>query len=161
MSLLREGILRSLGYVTTSNTEPMTKLRLRAVLENVSLAVDFVARLGEAAGFEGQELYQIQVAVDEACANIVQHAYAAMDPGDMEISCYLEGSSFVIQIQDWGQSFEPGDVADPDVDAPLEERNLGGLGLFLMRQFMDAVEFTDRRDGGNELTMVKRLPGAP
>jgi serine/threonine-protein kinase RsbW len=153
--------LRSLGYVDINYIEPQTTLRMRAVLENVSLAVDFVAKWGEAAGFQGQDLYTIQVAVDEACANIVQHAYAGMEPGDLEISCHLEGTAFVVQIQDWGKSFEPDSIADPDVEAPLEKRNLGGLGLFLMRQFMDNVQFITSPGGGNRLLMFKRLPGAP
>lgn len=135
-------------------------LKVKALLENVPLAIDFVTRLATAGGLDAQALYQVQVSVDEVCANIVHHAYAGMEPGDMEISCYFDDCAFVIQVHDWGQRFEPNEVADPDLSAPLDERSLGGLGLFLVRQFMDHIKFTFDEERGNRLTMVKRLQGA-
>jgi serine/threonine-protein kinase RsbW len=133
-------------------------LRLKAVLQNVPDAIDFVTHSARAAGFNSQGIHEIQVAVDEACANIVQHAYAGMEAGDMEISCHVAGRTFVVRVHDWGKSFSPDDVADPDVDAPLEERILGGLGLFFIRQFMDEVRFSFDPILGNALFMSKVLP---
>ena len=72
--------------------------------------------------------------------------------------CHSEAQGmFVIQIRDWGQSFDPAVIPEPNVDAPLEERPLGGLGLFLIRQSMDDVQFTFDPEHGNELRMEKRL----
>jgi anti-sigma regulatory factor (Ser/Thr protein kinase) len=140
----------------------MTKLaafKMKAVLENIPRAMTCVRETAEAAGLDDRALYQIELAVDEACANIVQHAYQGMEQGDIEISCYQEERNFVIRIRDWGQGFEPEAVPDPDVEAPLEDRSLGGLGLFLIRQFMDEVQFTFNPVEGNELVMVKGLGG--
>ena len=75
----------------------------------------------------------------------------------MEISCKLEGQAFIVSVRDWGQIFDPDAVADPDIDAPLEERSLGGLGLYLIRQYMDQVEFEFDPVAGNELRMTKRI----
>jgi serine/threonine-protein kinase RsbW len=80
----------------------------------------------------------------------------------MEISCYLDSSSeagraLVIRVRDWGTGFDPGAVEKPDVDAPLEDRGLGGLGLFLVKQVMDRVTFHFDPERGNELLMFKRL----
>jgi serine/threonine-protein kinase RsbW len=61
-----------------------------------------------------------------------------------------------VVIRDWGTRFDPLAVPTPDVSAPLEERPLGGLGLYLMRQTMDEVGFRFDEDDGNILTMVKR-----
>lgn len=135
-------------------------LRMKAILDNVPQAIDFVARQARAAGCDARCLYQVQVAVDEACANVVGHAYTGMEPGDMEISCRVEEGTLVIQVRDWGQSFDPAGVVLPDVTAPLEERDLGGLGMFLIHQFMDEVAYTFDPERGNELTMRKRLRGA-
>jgi serine/threonine-protein kinase RsbW len=132
-------------------------LRTKAVLENVPEAIDFVAQSARVAGFKDQALCQIQVAVDEACANVVHHAYAGMEPGDMEVSCCLDGQNFVVRVRDWGTSFDPKEVQDPDTSAPLDERTLGGLGLFLIRQFMEQVQYTFDPEMGNELMMTKRL----
>jgi serine/threonine-protein kinase RsbW len=131
-------------------------LRMQAILKNVPLATQCVTRWAEIAGFDERALYEIQLAVDEACANVVHHAYQGMDPGEMEISCSLDEQGLIIQVRDWGRGFDPEDVEEPDVDAPLEERTLGGLGLFLVRQVMDDVEFTFDPQEGNRLRMAKR-----
>lgn len=138
----------------------IAKLRFKAVLENVATAIDCVAKSAREAGFDEGVLYQLQLAVDEACANVVQHAYEGMEAGDMEVSCSFDDECLIIRVRDWGRSFVPEDVPEPDVDAPLEERTLGGLGLFLIRQCMDQVEFSFDAELGNELTMTKRLQGA-
>jgi anti-sigma regulatory factor (Ser/Thr protein kinase) len=137
----------------------LAKLRLRAVLENVPVATECVAAIGRAAGLEDQVLYQIQLAVDEACANIVEHAYHDLEAGDMELVCSLGDGAFTVRVRDWGRGFDPNSVEVPNVGAPLEERSLGGLGLFLVRQMMDSVQFRFDAERGNELVMVKRLPG--
>jgi serine/threonine-protein kinase RsbW len=131
--------------------------KIRALLENVPVATDRVSRVARQAGFDEPAVYQIQLAMDEACANIVQHAYRGMDPGDMEVSCYLDEQALSIRLRDWGRSFSPDDVANPDLEAPLEERTLGGLGLFLIKQVMDQVHYTFDPEQGNELILVKRL----
>jgi anti-sigma regulatory factor (Ser/Thr protein kinase) len=134
-------------------------LRLKAVLDNVPVATLWVAEAARAAGLDRRVVSQIELAVDEVCANVVEHAYAGMDAGEMEVTCALEVEGFVVRVRDWGASFDPGAVDEPDVTAPLEERGLGGLGLFLVRQVMDEVDFSFSRVHGNELVMVKRLEG--
>ena len=130
---------------------------MRAVLENIPLAIDCVTELAKAAGFDEAALFQIQVAVDEACANVVQHAYPDDTAGEMEVSCSLDGHSFVVRVRDWGKFYDPDKVEKPDIEAPLSERSLGGLGLFLIHQYMDQTRYTIHPDAGNELVMVKRL----
>jgi serine/threonine-protein kinase RsbW len=137
-----------------------TTLRLKAILENIPKAIDCVSESAEEAGIDEAIVREIQLAVDEACANVVAHAYENSEPGTMEISCRIDEKSLVIQVRDWGRGFVLEDVPDPDVTAPLEERCLGGLGLFLIRQSMDEVDFVSDPEAGNELTMVKRLPVA-
>lgn len=146
--------------VTSRQHDSMTKLgrlRVRAVLENVPLAIDCVTEWAQKAGFDDRVLYDIQLAVDEACANVVHHAYQGMERGDMEVLCSFDDGVFIIQVRDWGKSFEPDSVEEPDVDAPLEERTIGGLGLFLVKQVMDHVQFTFDPELGNELKMTKGL----
>lgn len=132
-------------------------LRLRALIKNVPLAIDHVTQWAEKAGFDARALYEIQLAVDEACANVVDHAYQGMEPGDFEVSCLLDDLALTIEVCDWGRGFEPQDVELPDVEAPLEERTLGGLGLFIVSKVMDDVEFTFDPRSGNRLRMVKRI----
>jgi serine/threonine-protein kinase RsbW len=133
------------------------KMRLRAVLGSIPHAIDCVGESARAMGFGEKQVHQIQMAVDEACANVVEHAYAGMPPGVMEVECRCEGQDLIVLIRDWGQTFVPEAVPEPDIEAPLEERQLGGLGLYLIRSAMDRAEFTFDPKRGNELVMVKRL----
>jgi serine/threonine-protein kinase RsbW len=132
-------------------------LRIKAILENVSRAMVFVVAEARDAGLEAEAVHHIRLAVDEACANVVEHAYKGLEPGDMEIVCGLEGPEFVVRVRDWGHCFDPDQVAVPDITAPLEERSLGGLGLFLIYQVMDRVEYQSDPHRGNELLMAKRV----
>ncbi|MBN1661103.1 MAG: ATP-binding protein [Anaerolineae bacterium] len=134
-------------------------LRLKAVLENVPVATLWVADAARDVGLDRRTVSQIELAVDEACANVVEHAYAGLEAGEMEVACALDIRGFVVRVRDWGTGFDPEAVDEPDVTAPLEERDLGGLGLFLVRQAMDEVEFHCNTVHGNELVMVKRLEG--
>ncbi|MFC2030946.1 ATP-binding protein, partial [Chloroflexota bacterium] len=145
---------------TTMDTSESEKLRVRAVLENVPVAIDCVTKSARAAGFDEGVLYRIQVAVDEACANVVQHAYRGIEVGDMEICCDLDETGLVIRVRDWGRSFDPDLVEDPNVEAPLEERTTGGLGIFLIRQYMDETRYSFDPEKGNELVMAKRKDGS-
>lgn len=135
----------------------LERFRVQAVMENVPAATQRIAEVAREVGFDEPALYQIELAIDEACANVVEHAYPHGEQGDLEIACYLQGRSFVIRVRDWGTGFDPANVEEPDVDAPLEDRDLGGLGLFLVRQVMDHVMFRFDPQRGNELLMFKRL----
>jgi serine/threonine-protein kinase RsbW len=137
--------------------QQLMSIRLPATLENVPVTMDRVIDTVRLLGLDERTLQQIRLVVDEACANVVTHAYEGMEPGDMEIACYQDGDMLVICVRDWGPGFDLSNVPEPDLGAPLEDRNLGGLGLFLVRHFMDRVEYSCDGGRGNELTMVKRL----
>jgi serine/threonine-protein kinase RsbW len=100
-----------------------------------------------------QTVYNIQLAVQEACANIVNHAYSD-DQGRIGLTLLLDGSPPVmsIELRDAGEPFNPTDTADPDLDIP----QIHGYGVFLMRELMDEVVY-ESRSGANYLRMVKRL----
>jgi len=132
-------------------------LKVQAVLENIPAAMAFIVEAARQAGFDDKAVGQIEISVDEACANVVCHAYKGMAPGDMEVSFRQSDLDLIITVRDWGRAFDLDRVPAPDVTAPLEERELGGLGLFFMRQMMDRLEYRSDPELGNELVMVKRL----
>jgi anti-sigma regulatory factor (Ser/Thr protein kinase) len=132
-------------------------LRLPAVLENVPVVMDRVIEAAARAGLDETTLQQIRLVIDEACANVVTHAYEGVEPGDMEITCSHSSQACIIEVRDWGQGFVLECVPVPDTDCPLDERILGGLGLFLIQHFMDQVEYSRDARSGNVLTMTKKL----
>jgi serine/threonine-protein kinase RsbW len=111
-------------------------------------------------GITDEVLYDVQLAVDEACTNIITHGYADMDPGSVILDLALDSDKLTLSLTDFGHSFEPGNTPVPDVDVPIEERELGGFGLFFIHQSMDQVDYRVTEDG-NTMTLTKYLVKAP
>ncbi|MCL4530897.1 MAG: ATP-binding protein [Chloroflexi bacterium] len=116
---------------------------------------EYVGEKARAAGFSDRDVYSIQLAADEAASNVIEHAYAGNSKATFELSCEFDTNRLVITLLDHGKRFDPSKVPQPDVEADLSERKIGGLGIFLMRKLMDEVRYESTRDG-NRLTLVKR-----
>jgi serine/threonine-protein kinase RsbW len=115
----------------------------------------FVTRAARDAGLDDQALYAVQMAVDEACANIIEHAYASEGRGPIECTCRVTDQGLTVVLHDHGQPFDPTRVVKPDLNASLRERSSGGLGVYFIRQLMDDVRYEFSPQAGNTLTMVK------
>jgi anti-sigma regulatory factor (Ser/Thr protein kinase) len=107
-------------------------------------------------GIDEQTCYDLKLAVEEACTNIITHGYAGMNPGSIILKLDLEGPAVVVTITDFGYPFEPCEPPKPDVRANLRDGVTGGFGLYLIYQTMDSVGYQTAEDG-NHLTFVKRL----
>ena len=119
----------------------------------------FVAEAAAEAGLDEADSNRCQLAVDEACTNVIEHGYEGENRGQIEIICEPRDGELTITIQDWARRFDPGSVPEPKLDADVEELGIGGLGLYFMRQVMDAVEFS-YENGGNRVTLIKRRTSA-
>lgn len=117
---------------------------------------EFVTQAAGDVGLSEESVYAVEMAVDEACTNIIEHAYGGEGRGDIECTCQINGNKLTVTLQDCGRPFDPSSVPEPDVNAPLQDRQEGGLGLYLMHRLMDEVHFEFTPDSGNVLTMVKR-----
>ena len=116
---------------------------------------ELVTRAAEDAGLDARAAYAVQMAVDEACTNIIEYAYGGEGRGDIECTCRIEEDGLTVILRDYGRPFDPDCVPEPDLKACLEDRKVGGLGLYFMRQLMDELRFEFTEDSGNVLTMVK------
>ena len=130
----------------------MRTFTFEANFHNLDEIRDFVGESARQAGFSEKEIYSIQLAADEASTNIIEHAYAGIENGKIEIGCSITGGELKIVMRDNGKSFDPSSVPEPNVKAELSERKIGGLGMYLMRKLMDEVFY----ESGNTLTMIKR-----
>src|SRR5512137_2597130 len=101
-------------------------------LERLSEIADFVELAARECGMKDDQVYDVQMAVDEACANVIEHAYRGRADGTIDIACEKRGNEFIVTIQDLGERFDPKKVARPRIRDPLSKRNVGGLGLFFM-----------------------------
>ena len=107
-------------------------------------------------GVNEQTCYDLKLAVEEACANIITHGYAGMNPGSIILKLDFDGPRVVVTLTDFGHPFEPCEPPMPDVQANLRDGVTGGFGLFLIYRTMDSVGYQTAEDG-NHLTFVKKL----
>jgi serine/threonine-protein kinase RsbW len=135
----------------------MSKITFDADFEYLDEIREFVGKAARQVGFSDKEIYSIQLAADEASSNIIEHAYAGMQGGKIELDCTILDDGLKIVMRDMGKSFDPASVPEPNVKADLAERKIGGLGLYLMHKLMDEVSYESSGDNGNTLTMVKRI----
>jgi len=134
----------------------MSKITFAANFETLDEIREFVGEHARQAGFSDKEIYAIQLAADEASTNIIEHAYAGVENGKIEINCAIDNGELKIVMCDRGKSFNPSSVPEPNVKADLSDRQIGGLGMYLMRKLMDEVSYEISTEAGNILTMVKR-----
>lgn len=127
-----------------------------ASFEQLDAIREFAAKAARDARMDESEIYSIELAVDEACTNIIEHAYQGKDDGEIDCTCDSSKGSLKIILRDHGQPFDPSNVPAPDLEADIESRAIGGLGVYLMKQLMDEVHFEPLGKAGNVLTMIKR-----
>lgn len=131
-------------------------LTIPSELRALRLVRDFVKGLCELAGLAEQPSYEAVLAVHEACANVICHGHDQKAEVPVTLTARLGDDGLEFRLLDRAGPFDLGAV--PELD-PTELRR-GGRGVFLIRQFMDAVTTSPRPEGGNELRMLKRRPAA-
>ena len=136
-----------------NRTERCFKAYYSELAEIARFTLDYAKRYG----FEGKALYAIELSLDEACANVIDHAYQGEGLGDIEVSLSYEDPEFIIELGDSGRPFDADKVPMPDLTSPLEERSERGLGVYTVKALMDRVIFC-RKGSKNCLIMTKRKP---
>jgi len=116
----------------------------------------FVEEAATAFKADPDVILDIVQAVDESAANIIMHGYRGQ-PGPIEIAVRGDGTSLVIHLRDQATPFDPTSVPPPDLTLPLERRPIGGLGVYLTRLLVDEMRYHMTPQGGNELTLVKKI----
>lgn len=130
-----------------------------ADFSNLNQIREFVARAAQDSGLEEREIYAAQLAVDEAASNIIEHAYAGQEGGEIEVTCHLRPDGLMVILRDHGRPFDPNQVRKPNLSSKLSRRSVGGLGVHIIYQLMDEIHYQTDPDGGNVLTLFKRKGG--
>jgi serine/threonine-protein kinase RsbW len=133
-------------------------MRLPAELKNLAILRRFIEETSLSLQAGSHAALDLVQAVDEAATNIIVHGYSGHS-GEIEAEIERQGDRLVICLRDLAPVFDPTRVPPPDLTLPLEERPIGGLGIFLMRQSVDEIHHRPLPSGGNELTLIKNLPG--
>jgi anti-sigma regulatory factor (Ser/Thr protein kinase) len=131
------------------------RLDISPDIAEIPRLLDWVEERCVDCGVQGETPSKLALALDEAVANVVNHAFAGVPtPPRIAVVLTIDGDSVAAEIIDNGRPFDPTAVPEPDCASPLESRDVGGLGIHLIRRMMDRVEY--RRVGGeNRLRLVK------
>ena len=132
----------------------MAEITIAATLDNLDTVLAFVDQQMEEAGCAMKLMAQVDMAVEEIFVNIARYAY---HPEVGEASCEAGGDPFqvIVGFADQGRPYNPLEREDPDVTLDAEQRQIGGLGIFMAKKLMDDIQY-EFRDGQNILTLRKK-----
>lgn len=133
------------------------RMHVPSSTENLVMIREFVGKIGLQAGMTENEVAMLELAVDEACANVMEHAYEQDASKEVEVRVTLDGENLAIEVVDTGKGFDPGVVEQKALDKLIHERRSGGLGMRMMKKLMDEVHYEILPGVKNELRMVKKL----
>jgi len=131
----------------------MHTLKLLAKIEHLPQWMQFIADCAQEHGLPSKRIREIELALEEVLVNVCQYAYPE-DDGEVEITCTVDAQQrFIIDIVDRGIPFDPLSFEEPNLMADLDSRQVGGLGLFLVRRLMDDVSYR-REDDQNIMKLI-------
>ena len=125
--------------------------------DNLLEVREFVSDAARQFGFSDEDVANIVLAVDEACTNIIKHAYQYAPDKEISVAIIRNNGAFEVKIRDNGKNFNPEALRAPDLKQNLSHHRRGGLGVYLMKKLMDKVEYNFASGESNEVSLVKYL----
>lgn len=127
-------------------------------ISEIGRLADFIDDIGNEFCLAPDVIFNLNLVLEEAVANIINYAYPKDEHESIYLSARMHEDSIVLVLTDTGKEFDPTMAPEVDVTLSAEERQVGGLGIFLIRQIMNEVRY-ERIDGKNVLTLEKKLTG--
>ena len=146
-----------MGNNLKSKDKNSKELKVKSKTDNLSVIRDFISSNAYKAGISTEAVDNIMLAVDEACTNIIKHAYKSYPEGVIIIKINYDIKKFTISIIDYGKTFDPTSVPKPDLKKYYHEHKVGGLGMYLMRTLMDDVKYTTVPGKYNQVLLSKNI----
>jgi anti-sigma regulatory factor (Ser/Thr protein kinase) len=130
----------------------LSKLKLPAILSNLRKFVELVSKCAEDQGLSSEKVTDIGVATEEALVNICNYAYQGKI-GEVKVTCMLDDANrFIVEIEDKGVPFDFKALENPNLTLDIHEREVGGLGVFIIKELMDEVKY--RREGDKNILIL-------
>ena len=130
-------------------------LEIPSKTDNLELIREFVSNIASKAGFDSENVNKIELAVDEACSNVIKHAYEKNDNQLIDVAIEIDKNKFTVFVTDKGKGFDVKKLKTPDMTEYLQQMKVGGLGIYLIRSLMDEVDFDIRPGDKNQVKLVK------
>lgn len=140
-----------------STIERKFTLQVPSSTENLAIIREFLTNIGTQAGFSEIDVSKLVLAVDEACANVMEHAYGHDADKEVFIRATFDEEMLRIDVEDTGRGFDSSAVKPAELERLMNERRSGGLGMHLMKTLMDEVRYEIGPGLKNELHMMKRI----
>jgi anti-sigma regulatory factor (Ser/Thr protein kinase) len=135
----------------------MMTISQAAEFQSLQYFRDFIAEMcKDYPQVDEETLYDLKLATDEACTNIITHGYAGMNPGMITLGCEVGRESIRLEVIDYGRPFRMNGPMKPDIEASLENGVAGGFGLYLVYKMMDDVIYETNEDR-NCLRLIKKM----
>ena len=125
-------------------------------IETIPQLNEFIDTVAEEIGLDMSLTMSLNLAIEEAVVNVMEYAYPEGEQGNVDIEVIANDKWLTFIISDNGIPFDPTTQEDADTTLSAEERPIGGLGIFLVRQLMDSINY-QRKDGKNILTLIKKM----
>ena len=125
-------------------------------ISEVSKLNDFIEEIGREFAIAPDVLFNLNLVLEEAVVNVINYAYPKEEHEFIYLSASMHEGSIVLVLTDTGKAFDPTAAPEADITLSADERQIGGLGIFLIRQIMNEVKY-ERIDGKNILTLEKKL----
>ena len=137
---------------------PPLTLTLKNDLSELAWSAEAIEAHGESHGWPMKWIMNLNVSLDELITNVISYGYGDDEEHEIRVTLTEEEGSLAAILEDDGIAFDPfSEAPDPDLDAGVEERRIGGLGVHFVKSLMDEVAY-ERRDGCNRLTLIQRSP---
>ncbi|ACF12696.1 putative anti-sigma regulatory factor, serine/threonine protein kinase [Chloroherpeton thalassium ATCC 35110] len=137
--------------------EMKEKITVTSNLEDLYLVRCFIGNAACRAGFGESETWKIILAVDEACSNVIRHAYNGKTDRNFEITVEFDDNRFVVHIDDAGSGYDLRNHRAPNLQDCIAKRKAGGLGIRIIKELVDEIDY-QQVDNRNKLTLTKHLP---
>ncbi|MDX2031348.1 MAG: ATP-binding protein [Blastocatellia bacterium] len=132
-------------------------LHVPSSTESLALIREFVTSVGRLATLDDGEIGKLELAVDEACANVIEHAYGHDATKEVIVRAVFDDQTLRISVIDTGLGFDPTSAQSKSVEELVRQRKSGGLGIRLIKTLMDEVQYEIVPGQKNELHMTKKI----
>lgn len=143
------------GTDVLPNLKKKYHLRIPSHADNLEIIREFVSRVAKKVGFSEDDVNKIELAVDEACTNVIKHAYGKDSKKPIDVVIKIDYQKLTVIVSDQGKGFNPRRLRLPNMKEYLAEMRVGGLGVYLMKTLMDEVDFDIQPGKRNRVRMIK------
>jgi serine/threonine-protein kinase RsbW len=138
-------------------TDGPASLTIPSDINEIPRVSELIESVMQGQGFLNEDILDTQLAVEEVVTNVIVHGYGNAG-GEILVACRADGRAIEIRIEDHAAPFDPRSLPEPDINADIDEREIGGLGIFLTRQVMDDIQYRYENDK-NILILTKKRSG--